>query len=141
MTVFSDASAVVKRYADERGSELVRGLGAAYVSELTRVEAPSALWRKHRAGTLESAEVADLVAWFEHEFTAASGDFVPVALDRDQLDEAADLVKRHGLRSGDAIQLAAGLAVRRADPSCRQFACFDRSLASAAAAEGFDIVA
>jgi hypothetical protein len=36
--------------------------------------------------------------------------------------------------------LSAALAVRRVDESCTEFAAFDRSLRTAAATEGFDLV-
>lgn len=42
MRVFADSSAVVKIYADEVGSDRVRGLAAMYVAEIVRVEVVSA---------------------------------------------------------------------------------------------------
>ncbi len=40
----------------------------------------------------------------------------------------------------DAVQLSTALAVRRVDESCTEFAAFDRSLRTAAATEGFELV-
>jgi len=45
---FLDSSALVKRYADEPGADLVRSLSPCVVSAIARVEVPAALWRKHR---------------------------------------------------------------------------------------------
>ena len=45
-----------------------------------------------------------------------------------------------GLRAYDAVQLSAALAVRRVDESCTEFAAFDRSLRTAAATEGFELM-
>ena len=61
MTVFADTSAVVKRYAEESGSEQVRGQGTVVVSALARVEVVAALWRKHRMGELTVEDDEDLV--------------------------------------------------------------------------------
>ena len=138
MTVFADASAVVKLYVDESGADAVRSIGTMYVSALTCVEAPSALWRKHRSGALPHASVTRLVARFHDDVHALDGQLALTVLDQEQLDHAARLVAQHELRASDAIQLAAALAVRRADASCDQFACFDRLLMAAAKAEGFD---
>ena len=44
------------------------------------------------------------------------------------------------LRAYDAVQLSTALAVRRVDESCTVFAAFDRSLRTAAATEGFELM-
>lgn len=41
MTVFGDASAVIKLYADEAGSAVIRLLESMYVAEIIRVEVPA----------------------------------------------------------------------------------------------------
>src|SRR5690606_27691781 len=61
MSVFADSSAVVKLYADESGSTDIRSLEAMYVSQLCRVEVPSALWRKSRLGELAAENARILV--------------------------------------------------------------------------------
>jgi hypothetical protein len=48
--VFADPSAIVKLYADEVGAEAVRAAAPTIISQLARVEVPTALWRKHRMG-------------------------------------------------------------------------------------------
>ena len=137
MTVFADASAVVKLYLDEQDADAVRSLGTMYVSALTCVEVPSAVWRKHRSGVLPSTSASQLVARFNDDVHAVDGRLALAVLDQEQLDHAARLVAQHELRASDAIQLAAALAVRRTDRSCDRFACFDRALMAAAEAEGF----
>ena len=66
--------------------------------------------------------------------------FVALAVTAPLLEAAARLVAVHGLRASDAVQLATALAAREADPDCRSFACFDRTLRAAAAAHGFALV-
>lgn len=48
VTVFADSSALVKRYADEPGSDALRALLLLVVSAPAKVEVPAALWRKAR---------------------------------------------------------------------------------------------
>lgn len=141
MTAFLDSSALVKLYADEDGFELVRELDAIAVSTLARVEVPAALWRKSRAGELSEEDVAVLTADFEADWFGTSGEssrFAVLAVTPPQLDRAASLLPLHNLRACDAIQLAAALAAREADPNCRSFICFDQLLNRAARAHGLD---
>ena len=45
----------------------------------------------------------------------------------------------HGLRAGDALQLAAALAFANHQPGSLDFVCLDQRLAEAAAREGFAV--
>ena len=135
MTVFADSSAVVKLYADEPGAELVRGVDLLVVSALSLVEVPAALWRKSRTGELSVADAAVLSNAFAHEWGSAR--FVPVAVGRELLRDAAGFVARHGLRAYDGVQLACAMAARKADTGIDTVACFDRELTEAAVREGF----
>lgn len=136
MSEFADASAVVKRYADEPGSELAREHAEAIVSALSQVEVTSALWRKHRLGELEVVEVAASVQALRMEWAALT--VVPVG--NEVLGRAARVVARHPLRAGDAIQLASAVLAREADPECDTMLCFDDRLRDAAAIEGFALL-
>lgn len=146
MTVFADTSAMVKSYADEAHSPAVRrwfAVSDIVVSELTQVEIASALWTKVRGGVLTADDawaLADTFAvdWFGTGDTDRA--YVLVSLDQPVFDQAVSLVARHGLRTGDAIQLASALEARAADPTCATFLCFDRRLRSAAAREGFALL-
>jgi predicted nucleic acid-binding protein len=143
VTVFADSSAVVKLYADEDGSEIVRQLEEPLVvSALVRVEVPAAIWRKHRIGELDVTDAGVLSTSFEADwFTALDDDprFLAVGANPRLLDDAARLVATHGLRAYDGVQLATALAARGADPACRTVAAFDNELRRSAAAEGFDL--
>lgn len=140
MSVFLDSSALVKRYADEPGSEAVRALDDSVVCAIARVEVPAAIWRKHRLGELSATDAAVLVEAFEWEWhgdATADAAFSVVALTDDVLEAAALACARHGLRAYDAVQLAAALAATAADESLTTFACYDRELSDAAAQEGY----
>ena len=129
----------MKLYADEPGHEAVRALGTVVASALARVEVPSALWRKRRDGGLGASEAALLTRAFAADIAGPAPRIAAVAIDP-VLERAAALAATHGLRSGDAIQLAAALAARDADPRCSAFACFDAALRDAAASAGFSLV-
>lgn len=143
MTVFADSSALVKLYADEPGHEVVRELALVVVSQLARVEVPSALWRKQRMDELDASDAGVLTAAFEADYfgTAdAPPRFSVTSLVPTMMDEAAHLCAVHGLRAYDAMQLASALATRAAVPDCGTVAVFDGQLRAAAAAEGFDVL-
>jgi hypothetical protein len=131
---------VVKLYADEPGYAAMRKLRVLVVSCLARVEVPAAIWRKHRRGELTTEQAALLTSAFEVDYLGygdASPRFVVVGIVPELLDDAARLAAQHGLRAYDAVQLGSARAARGADPSCDTFACADRSLRVAAAAERF----
>jgi predicted nucleic acid-binding protein len=143
MTAFADSSALVKLYADESGSDVVRNLGVLVVSALARVEVPAAIWRKVRTGELDAASAQVLVEEFEADYYGEEDQaerFVAVGVDDDLLGAAAGLAARHSLRAYDAVQLSSALAVRQSAPQCHTFAAFARHLCVAAATEGFRIL-
>lgn len=141
MTVFADSSALVKLYADEPGSGVMRSLEVLAVSVLARVDVPAALWRKVRIGELEPLYAGLLVADFEADWYGddAAGDarFAATRVGAEVLESAARLTAAHGLKAYDAVQLSSALVARAAAPELTSFACFDRDLSAAAAAEGF----
>lgn len=142
MTVFADASALVKLYVDEEGHELVRGLPLLAVGQVARVEVPAAFWHKTRLGELDAVDARVLVSDFEADYYGTSDEaprFVVVGVTADILDGAAALCARHPLRGFDAIQLASALAIRDIDPRVTTMAVFDHTLRAAAAAEGLAV--
>lgn len=142
MTVFLDTSALVKRYAYESDSDLVRDLKATVViSELTRVEVHAALWRKHRVGGFSAQDARDLCRQFSIDFAfwVSPQDTQVIKASTDILYTAADLVARHPLRAYDAVQLASALEVLHVVGEC-SFGCFDRQLSTAAAIEGLPLL-
>jgi uncharacterized protein len=142
LSTFADSSALVKLYADEAGHEQVRGLVSIAVAQLARVEVPAALWRKQRMGELSAGDARLLTADFEADYFGTDSEpprFAAVAV-TGSLDESARLCASHGLRAYDAVQLSTALAVRRVDGSCTEFAAFDRTLRTAAATEGFELM-
>lgn len=133
----------MKLYADEPGHRAIRALQLLVISAITRVEVPSALWRKARTGELDNGAAGTLVSAFELDFHGDDDSpprFAVVSLIEPVLVASARAVARHALRAYDAVQLASALAVRETDPRCSQFACFDAELRLAASRESFTLV-
>ena len=142
-TAFADSSALVKLYADEPGSDIVRAQARLTVSQLTRVEVPAALWRKHRLGELSATDTGVLVNAFEADYFGTEqnpADFLTVTVTAQILDRAARLVAVHNLRAYDAVQLASAFAVNAVLPEGVTFLAFDKTLRAAAAAEGLRVL-
>jgi predicted nucleic acid-binding protein len=143
LTVFADASALVALYAAEEGRDMVEALETATVSELSAVEVLSALWSKQRRDAISADRASVLVQRFQVDLFGSPSRparFTVVPLRSEVLRDAATVVGPRALAAGDAIQLASALAARRADPEATTFACFDRRLRAAAAAEGFALM-
>jgi predicted nucleic acid-binding protein len=143
---FWDSSALVPLFAEEPTSRQCRDLYRAdpvvVVWQFTETEIVSALKKRSRddpafgqQGGLDTAlaRLDQLAArWEVYE---ALGLHV-LALVRKR---ARELLLRHTLKTGDALQLSA--AVLRFDPPMkRDFVVFDGALARAAAKEGFNVI-
>lgn len=144
MTVFADSSALVAWLAAEPGRSNHPVDEVVVVSDLARVEVPAAIWRKERMGELDATYARALIDDFEADYFGDAADLSPrlaaVATSALVLDEAARLCGVHGLRAYDAVQLAAALAARIAEPSCDTFAAHDIELRRAAATEGWQLI-
>jgi uncharacterized protein len=129
----------VKRYVQEAGSATVRRhlrAGPIATSRLSAIEVASALARRERERAFTATERdralkslnADLAAWIVVELTA------------ELTTDAQTLLIRHSLRSGDAVQLASCLYLRRETGERISFAAFDERLTTAARAEGLTLL-
>jgi uncharacterized protein len=143
VSAFFDSSALVKLYVPEPGTDVVPNVDdPPMISELTRVELPSALWRKHRLGQLSAQDASDLSTDFEADYYGEGGQprFAVMRISDRTVSTAARLVARADLRAGDAIQLASALVAREVGREVTAFATFDERLRNAAAVEGFTLV-
>ncbi len=143
---YVDASALVKRYADEFGSMWVRQITdppaqhTILLAEITLAEVAAALAAKHRApdGTQEQRD--RILSRFLQDCTEH---FVLLPLDRLVIDRAVELTQRHRLRGYDAVQLATALVTAETLQVQNLFApifvAADGDLLTAAAAEHFSV--
>ena len=141
---FFDSSALVKRYARETGTSWVFSLvrpsadNRLYIARITGVEVVSALSRRERAGLLTSSSVAKALTRFQREFTNR---YVVIEVSPNLVAAAMKLTRTYGLRSYDAVQLAAALEAHRARKGAGTLTLIsaDNALNSAAIAEGLAV--
>ena len=110
---FLDASAIVKRYADEAGSAWVRQItnpdvgNTIVLSEITLAEVSAALAAKQRAPKGITVDERDCV--LGRFFQDCDEHFTLISIGRAIIDRAVELTQRHRLRAYDALQLATAL--------------------------------
>jgi predicted nucleic acid-binding protein len=130
---FLDASALVKAYVREAGTEDVRKLlrRTLAVSAISLVEVTSAIRRRAREGAVSQPH-ADAAA---AAVRADIREMWMVEARRPVLEVAADLVGRHPLRAYDAVQLASALTLVKRIRAVT-FVCSDALLTETARNEG-----
>ena len=137
---FWDTSALVPLIVAERSSSVVANLYRTdpqiAVAWTATIECTSACIRQHRERKISDALLARLLerlhklakSWHVAEPSAQ----VRVGAER--------LVARHGLRAGDAIQLASAVALAEGGLPDPELVCLDRRLTLAATAEGLHVI-
>jgi len=126
VTLYLDASSLVKLYVQEAGSDEVRGLvdQAAVVatSMVAYAETRAAFARLRREGELTAAKFAAAKRDFESDWPSYLILDVSAALVR----EAGELAERYALRGFDSVHLASFAEVtRRAGSADTRFSSFD----------------
>ena len=135
---FWDASALVPLVLDEAGTSPVDAwypTQPIFVWWGTVVEVSSAVVRRERAGILSLEETADSLALLSD----MSSRWVEVPPSGPLRDGARRLLRAHGLRAADGLQLAAALTLSKDDPGRLDFICRDSRLSEAAAREGLRV--
>ena len=138
MILYLDTSSLVKLYLDEVHSEAVhRWAQEAEVLATSRVAYPetlAALARRRRKGDLDDASFQRVSTTFKEQWPSFA------ILDLNEM-VAGELAITHALRGLDAIHLAAALELRGdIEGTFVAFTAFDRRLAQAATAEGFQVL-
>jgi uncharacterized protein len=110
---YFDASAVVKRYIDEAGSNWVRKITdptsehSTMIAEITLAEVAAAFAAQGRApGGLTQTQRDRALSRFLQD---CDEHFLLLPVDRPVIDRAVELTQKHRLRGYDAVQLAAAL--------------------------------
>lgn len=136
MIVYIDASALVKRYVAERGSNEVADLTAkadiVATSLVSRAEVSAALARAARLGALDHDGARQAQRRFSREWPNLAR--VPVT--ELLVSWAETLAWDYGLRGYDAIQLASALTWQESIGADVVLATFDRQLWEAAPGVG-----
>ncbi len=141
---FLDASAIIKRYLVEQGSEWIIHLvdssakNTIILSEITMAEVAAGLAGRRRAmnGLSEDEYKLALSDFLHHCHT----EYQLTPVKRSIIDLAVSLTQRHRLRGYDAVQLAAALTANRmltgAGLAVLTFVAADNDLLAAAQSEG-----
>ena len=148
---YFDASALVKLYIPERGSEWVDQIVNAYygngftntiaIAKVGIVEVAAAFARRYRMGDVSRKQWHNLYGSLMRD---ALERFETLLADDVLVWEAATLTKSHPLRGYDAVHLATALVLNRkllrAGLSGLTFVSADKTLCKAAEAEGLRVV-
>ncbi len=140
MILYLDTSALVKLYAEEPGSNVVRRAVAESdliaTSLMSYVEARSALARKGRGGEMARAALNRCRRELERDWARLHRLPVDEALVR----KAGDLAEEHALRAFDALHLATADSLQGVLRAAVTFACFDGALNGAAEVHGLELL-
>jgi predicted nucleic acid-binding protein len=136
---FFDTSALVKRYHRESGSDRINAIfddqgNVLIISELAIVEVASALQRKRNRGEITVQAMNDAMAQFDN---AVLNDLIVTGFRSGFIQQARNLVRQHGLRTLDALQLTAALEFSALAPV---FVCADGGLCWAASNVGLAVL-
>ncbi len=133
MYLYLDASALVKRHLEERGTERVRQIfNAATIpgtSVLSRAESEAAFAKSVRTESIAENEARSAL----NDFRSDWSDFAVVSASEPLVIRAGALAFDHDLRGYDAVHLASALAWAEGIDETVTFATFDRQLWRAAA--------
>jgi len=135
---YVDASALVKRYVDEPGSDEVESCLAEATpatSRLSQIEIASAVARRCRDGDLSQPDRDHILADLRQDLDA----FYIVEVVEEVVSRAESLLLRHPLRAGDALQLASGLTLQERMARPVLLHAFDHRLTEAAKLEGLAV--
>ena len=114
-TYYLDTSALVKRYAHERGTDWMVSLLTltfqhdVYTVRLTGPEMVAALFRKARTGEISQSEAIRAANKFRADWQRL---YQIIEVSVDIADRAMSLVAKHALRGYDAVHLAAAVSLQ-----------------------------
>ena len=138
MILYLDTSALVKLYAEEAGSKIVRQAVAdanlIVTILLSYAETRSALGRKRRSGEIGAADLKKCKQEFDRDWMRLHR----LPIDEALVRKAGELCEEHALRAFDALHLAAADSLQAALRTTVTFACFDGPLNGAARARGLE---
>lgn len=136
MILYLDASALVKRYVAEAGSdavaELIEGARVTATAVISRTEVTAALAKAVRVGLAARENAAAGVAAFDLDW----GDLIRLEVNEAVVARAAALAWSQGLRGYDAVHLACALMWQESLGDSVTLATYDRELWRGAQSSG-----
>jgi uncharacterized protein len=143
---FFDSSALMKRYAKERGTAWVISIfrplanNRIHVAEIALVEIVSALSRRYRGRSISAKQYRKAINRFRRTF---HNKFFSTAIDIKLIEQASFLAEKYFLRGFDAVQLACAVQLhqlrQKANLPPLVFVSADSALNQAARSEGLTI--
>jgi len=140
---YLDASAWVKRYVQEPGTEWIQDLFIRQpllaCASLGFIEVMATLSRKRKAGEIGEAQFDAVVGDVERDWQG----FIEIRLDADTMALTAPVVREFALRGADAVHLASALLLRQRlgdENDAVMFVAADEELKIAAQASGFPVL-
>lgn len=141
MILFLDTSALTKLYVEETGgdrvAQTIQAAELLAVSELTLIEAHSALARLQREHKILNREYAVLRRELNADFRTF---YFQVRVSAKLKQTACRLLADHALRAPDSVQLGSALIVKRNRRRRVMFASFDTKSNLAATQAGMEIL-
>ena len=140
---YFDTSAFLKFYIEEVGSDAVQILlrdnenHTFIISDLTILEARSAIRRRAREGTVSEGRAAYIMEQIDDDIVYR---LLTLGLTPAMMSEAKRLIDKHLLRTLDALQLTACLIAHNGAYPKTTLVCADIRLLEAATREGLDIL-
>ncbi len=139
MILYVDASALVKRYVSERGSQafirLLKGAEAVGTALVTRAEVSAGLAKGVRAGALEGGDARSAFELFQEHWPH----LLRIQMSEALIEHASGLAWDYSLRGYDAVHLASALQWQTALAEPVTVATFDRRLWGACAQADLEI--
>jgi len=140
MNLYLDASALVKRYVEEAGSnDVLDWMDAAEIigmTLVTRAEVAAAIMRASRLRAISPQEIHQSLVEFRGEWFS----FQRLPVTEDLVARADRLACEFGLRGYDAVHLAAALTWKENLNFPVTLATFDKELADAARQSGLAVL-
>lgn len=118
MKIFLDTSSLIKLYHQESGTDELENLfsnfklTAIYLSEISKIEFTSTIWKKVRTKELTENIAKISIDFFENDFNK----FSFISIDNKILEKAKLLFSiygKSGLRTLDAIQLSTAVSLKK----------------------------
>lgn len=138
MIAYLDASALVKRHVDERGSretlEFTARAEVVATSLISRAEVAAALANAVRVKLLEEEEAREA----QRAFGAQWPDIAKIPVTEALVSRAEMLAWDYGLRGYDAVQLASAVLFEESVGTAVRLATFDKHLWDAARRAGLE---
>jgi len=138
--IYLDSSALVKRYAEEVGTDFVKSIlatdGLITTSKLTYPEILSALMRKVRSGEIEKKTFNGIVDKFDKDWDH----ILVLDFHNDLLPIVKTLIEKHPLKAADAIHLSSALWLKLSSKVDVTFVASDSNLLKAAGAEKLQVM-